>query len=154
MLCFIKNKYGISETIRFGFNSIIVVFFICLSILILVLIAVVVEINAEETNFFLKVKDNSDFISKYFPKISLQQFYDLASVREELHHRKEHLDSANLMNELKNISSNIHYSSNFDDRKQAEQLYQLFQNPKAITIFGKLILENGANYFNILIFKK
>ncbi|PWN60008.1 hypothetical protein [Chryseobacterium oncorhynchi] len=149
---FIKNNYGISETIQFGFKSIIVLFFICISILVVVVIAVIVEINACKRKFFLIAKDYSDFLDKYFPNISFQEFYDLAIVREELYHKKENLNSEILMSKLKKISSDIHYSSNYDDRKKADELYKFFTNPKPITTFGKLILEKGTNYFNILFF--
>ena len=81
-----------------------------------------------------------------------QEFYDLANVREELYHKKENLNSEILMSKLKKISSDIHYSSNFDDRKKADELYKFFTNPKPITTFGKLILEKETNYFNILLF--
>jgi hypothetical protein len=113
-------------------------------------IAVIVEINAGKRKFFLITKDYSDFLDKYFPNISFQEFYDLATVREELYH--ENLNSAILMSTLKKISSDIHYSSNFDDRKKADELYKFFTNPKPITTFGKLILEKETNYFNILLF--
>lgn len=151
-ISYVKNGFGDDAAISFTFKSLLILFCIFLFFILFVLFVALVEISAHKRKYFSFVENYKDFMKKYFPDISFNEFYKLGAVREELHFRKEHLQSAVLMNRLNEIANDINFSANLDERKKAEDLLHFFTFTKAITPYGK-ILEKGKSVFDFLLFK-
>ncbi|HAY3534665.1 hypothetical protein KRE40_12230 [Elizabethkingia meningoseptica] len=108
--------------------------------------------NAHKRKYYTIINDYSDLIQKYFPELSLEEFYNLSIVRKELYHKNEHLQSAKLINKLIRISTDIHFSSNVDERKKAEELIHFFEFDKPITPLAKMVVR-ATKFLEMLLFK-
>ncbi|MCL1664100.1 hypothetical protein M2T78_07535 [Elizabethkingia ursingii] len=149
---YIQKTFGNTSLIIFALKELFLIISITICTILISIISLFVELNARKRKYYTIIHDYSDLLQKYFPELSLEEFYNLANVREELFHKNEHLHSAKLFNKLKRISTDIHFSSNIDEMKKAEELIHFFQFYKPITPLAKLVVK-ATKVLEMLLFK-
>ncbi|UTF93045.1 hypothetical protein J2O08_17945 [Elizabethkingia anophelis] len=149
---YIQKTFGNTSLIIFALKEIFLLFSITICTILISIISLFVELNARKRKYYSILQDYSNLLQKYYPELSFEDFYNLANVREELYHKHEHLQSAELFNLLKRISTDIHFSSNIDERKKAEELIHFFQFYKPITPLAKMVVK-AMKVLEMLLFK-
>lgn len=97
---YIQKNFGNVSLIIFTLKELFLIFSVSICTILISFISVLVELNAHKRKYYTIINDYSDLKQKYFPELSLEEFYNLSIVRKELHHKNEHLQSAKLFNTL------------------------------------------------------
>ncbi|MCT4047266.1 hypothetical protein HZP89_04530 [Elizabethkingia anophelis] len=149
---YIQKNFGNTSLIIFVLKELFLIISVTIFTILISFISLLLELNARKRKYYSILQDYSDLLQKYYPELSFEDFYNLANVREELYHKNEHLKSAELFNLLKRISTDIHFSSNIDERKKAEELIHFFQFYKPITPLAKMVVR-ATKVLEMLLFK-
>ncbi|MCT3788702.1 hypothetical protein HZQ67_15155 [Elizabethkingia anophelis] len=149
---YIQKNFGNTSLIIFVLKELFLIISVTIFTILISFISLLLELNARKRKYYSILQDYSDLLQKYYPELSFEDFYNLANVREELYHKNEHLQSAELFNLLKRISTDIHFSSNIDERKKAEELIHFFQFYKPITPLAKMVVR-ATKVLEMLLFK-